>query len=153
MVRHGGRESVFDWASDDAHSVRWAAFFADCEHEVLEVTRGHRVTLTYNLYWTTYGPSFMSRHLAGLELDRLPFFHVLERLVNSAEVQARGETTERPLLFAWSPTISQARLWDSHALTRIPTRPSRPSAIFPTASRASTWSCTRHWSCSPDPLG
>ncbi|KAF4507702.1 hypothetical protein G6O67_004173 [Ophiocordyceps sinensis] len=92
VVRHGGRESVFDWASDDAHSVRWAAFFADCEHEVLEVTRGHRVTLTYNLYWTTYGPSFMSRHLAGLELDRLPFFHVLERLVNSAEVQARGAT-------------------------------------------------------------
>ncbi|KAL6064904.1 Fe2OG dioxygenase domain-containing protein [Balamuthia mandrillaris] len=31
-------------------SVKWAAFYADCEHEILPVTAGHRITLTYNLY-------------------------------------------------------------------------------------------------------
>jgi hypothetical protein len=30
--------------------IQWAAFYSDCEHEVLEVTSGHRITLTYNLY-------------------------------------------------------------------------------------------------------
>ncbi|PSN71412.1 hypothetical protein BS50DRAFT_608305 [Corynespora cassiicola Philippines] len=35
----------------DRHSssVQWAAFYSDCEHEVKEVTKGHRITLTYNL--------------------------------------------------------------------------------------------------------
>ena len=41
---------VFDWSSLDPRSITWAAFFSDCEHEVLEVTSGHRVTLTYNLF-------------------------------------------------------------------------------------------------------
>ena len=40
----------FDWANADPHCIHWAAFYGDCEHEVLEVTSGHRVTLTYNLF-------------------------------------------------------------------------------------------------------
>ena len=32
-------------------SVAYVAFFSDVEHEVLPVTSGHRVTITYNLYW------------------------------------------------------------------------------------------------------
>lgn len=31
-------------------SLRWAAFYTDVEHELLPVTAGHRLTLTYNLY-------------------------------------------------------------------------------------------------------
>ncbi|KAJ2904300.1 hypothetical protein MKZ38_008359 [Zalerion maritima] len=30
--------------------IRWVAFYSDCEHEVLPVVAGHRVTLTYKLY-------------------------------------------------------------------------------------------------------
>ena len=33
-----------------ADKIEWAAFYSDCEHEVMEVQSGHRVTLTYNLY-------------------------------------------------------------------------------------------------------
>ena len=32
--------------------THWAAFFSDLEHEVLLVTSGYRVTLTYNLYYS-----------------------------------------------------------------------------------------------------
>ena len=32
--------------------THWAAFFSDVEHEVLPVTSGYRVTLTYNLYYS-----------------------------------------------------------------------------------------------------
>ena len=27
--------------------IKWAAFYSDVEHEILPVTEGHRVTLTY----------------------------------------------------------------------------------------------------------
>ncbi|WIA37493.1 hypothetical protein OEZ86_014407 [Tetradesmus obliquus] len=43
---------TYDWsASADAapQGLQWAAFYADTEHEVLPVTEGHRMTLTYNL--------------------------------------------------------------------------------------------------------
>lgn len=59
MLRHQGREQVFDWSGDKKgrNAIQWAAFYSDCEHEVLEVTSGHRVTLTYNLYATCWANS------------------------------------------------------------------------------------------------
>ncbi|TGO13033.1 hypothetical protein BTUL_0078g00420 [Botrytis tulipae] len=48
-VTHRGSDTFFDWGNK-SDSIQWAAFYSDCEHEVLEVTSGHRVTLTYNLY-------------------------------------------------------------------------------------------------------
>jgi hypothetical protein len=64
-VRHRGQEVLFDWSSKKPGSIQWAAFFSDCEHEVLEAMEGHRITLTYNLYWTSYGPSLMAAHLGA----------------------------------------------------------------------------------------
>jgi hypothetical protein len=49
-ISHKGVEKVWDWSSQKAESISWAAFYSDCEHEVHEVQSGHRVTLTYNLY-------------------------------------------------------------------------------------------------------
>jgi hypothetical protein len=51
-IRHGGREVQCDW-SGEAKEIQWAAFYSDCEHEVLPVTDGYRLTLTYNLYYGT----------------------------------------------------------------------------------------------------
>lgn len=57
VVRNAGQEVTFDWSMSnrnrfDEPSVNWAAFYSDCEHEVLPVATGYRVTLTYNLYVT-----------------------------------------------------------------------------------------------------
>ena len=49
-ISHKGIESLWDWSNDGTDKIEWAAFYSDCEHEVLEVQTGHRVTLTYNLY-------------------------------------------------------------------------------------------------------
>lgn len=51
-VRHQGRSMKFDWSMPETArpEIQWAAFYSDCEHEVMEVTSGHRITLTYNLY-------------------------------------------------------------------------------------------------------
>ena len=54
VTRHKGEEKVFDWSSspeDPLNVVCWAAFFSDVEHEILPVTSGHCLTLTYNLYF------------------------------------------------------------------------------------------------------
>jgi hypothetical protein len=54
VLRHKGREWKFDaktlTASQSSTSLAYVAFYSDIEHEVLKVTSGRRVTVTYNLY-------------------------------------------------------------------------------------------------------
>ena len=53
-LRHKGREWKFDanslTALQSSPSLAYVAFYSDIEHEVLKVTSGRRVTITYNLY-------------------------------------------------------------------------------------------------------
>ena len=49
-MAHQGQETICDWSAEKGEAIKWAAFYSDCEHEVLEVISGHRITLTYNLY-------------------------------------------------------------------------------------------------------
>jgi hypothetical protein len=55
LVRHRGTEWTFDSAAElsaaPPSSIGYAAFFSDVEHEVAPVLSGHRITLTYNLYF------------------------------------------------------------------------------------------------------
>ena len=52
VVRHQHREVKLDLANDDPSELTFAAFYADCVHEVLPVTAGCRATLIYNLIRT-----------------------------------------------------------------------------------------------------
>ena len=49
LLRHAGREVAVDLSSAEVSEVRFAAFYADCEHEVRPITAGHRVCLVFNL--------------------------------------------------------------------------------------------------------
>jgi hypothetical protein len=49
LVRHGGREVRLDLRCEDPSEAAFAAFYADCVHEVLPITAGCRLTLVYNL--------------------------------------------------------------------------------------------------------
>lgn len=49
IVRHASREATIDLSGAEVSELTFAAFYADCEHEVLPVTQGHRVCLVYNL--------------------------------------------------------------------------------------------------------
>lgn len=45
-----GKEEIADFANTDpSHSLNYAAFYADCDHEVRPLTSGHRICLVYNL--------------------------------------------------------------------------------------------------------
>ncbi len=49
VVRHQEREVKLDLANDNPSELTFAAFYADCVHEVLPITAGCRATLVYHL--------------------------------------------------------------------------------------------------------
>ena len=49
VIRHREREARLDLRCADVSELTWAAFYADCVHEVLPVTSGCRLVLVYNL--------------------------------------------------------------------------------------------------------
>lgn len=49
LIRHQGREVCLALSSEDAAEVAFAAFYADCWHEVRPITAGCRLALIYNL--------------------------------------------------------------------------------------------------------
>ncbi len=52
VVRHQQEAVTLDLHCEDAAEIGYAAFYADCVHEVLPVTQGCRLTLIYNLIRT-----------------------------------------------------------------------------------------------------
>jgi len=49
VVRHAGQEARLSLRCTDPAEAAFAAFYADCVHEVLPITQGFRLTLVYNL--------------------------------------------------------------------------------------------------------
>ena len=49
IVRHRERETVIDMRGNEPSEIVWAAFYADCEHEIRPVLDGNRIVLVYNL--------------------------------------------------------------------------------------------------------
>lgn len=55
ILRHGDKEFDYDYSTElgkervegDRGIVGWIAFYSDVDHEVLPVSEGYRVTLTY----------------------------------------------------------------------------------------------------------
>lgn len=56
IVRHKAHEVRLDLRRDEPSEVAFAAFYADCRHEVQPIASGHRLALVYNLIRTDGGP-------------------------------------------------------------------------------------------------
>ena len=52
VVKHQQEQVKLDLGCDDPSEIAFAAFYADCVHEVLPITQGCRLTLIYNLLRT-----------------------------------------------------------------------------------------------------
>ena len=98
VLRHKGREWKFDanalTSLQSTPSLAYVAFYSDIEHEVLKVTDGSRVTLTYNLYLVPHGS--ISR-VTGPPVKPTPrsatnFRARLHRLLQSPEFMPKGGT-------------------------------------------------------------
>ena len=50
IVRHDGEEQVLDFGGPQSpYRTNFTAFYADCQHEIRPLRRGHRLCLVYNL--------------------------------------------------------------------------------------------------------
>ena len=73
VVRHRGREVRLDLRRDEPSEAAFAAFYADCVHEVLPVT-GCRLTLIYNLLRKGKGPKLEPPSYEGEQARALALF-------------------------------------------------------------------------------
>ncbi|KAF2795417.1 hypothetical protein K505DRAFT_382401 [Melanomma pulvis-pyrius CBS 109.77] len=94
IVRHAEHSVTFDWGASGSGekvntSAQWAAFYSDCEHEVLEVTEGHRITLTYNLYYTL-GVGDLAGNSPAMDVKSLPLYKKIYEALADAEFMADG---------------------------------------------------------------
>jgi hypothetical protein len=53
IVRHKNKEATIDLSGAEGSELKFGAFYADCEHEVLPITKGYRICLVYNLVQKT----------------------------------------------------------------------------------------------------
>ena len=94
-IRHQGLEFAHDWSSSssseagDTPAVQWAALYSDCEHEVMEVTSGHRVTLTYNLFLAP-GTSLLAGQPSSLEPSTLPLALSIKAMLATSDFMTDG---------------------------------------------------------------
>ena len=86
-VKHRGETVDFPWGHTSQQSVQWAAFYGDCEHEVLEVTKGHRITLTYNLYYSSIGK--LAQSVSSPQ--HLPLFDIAREMLLQQNFMRKGE--------------------------------------------------------------
>ena len=91
VVHHKEREARLDLTNDDPSEVAFAAFYADCVHEVLPVTTGCRATLVFNLVRTAKGksPEPPSYEAEGEKIGAL-----LDRWVKGAAPRSSREAAE-----------------------------------------------------------
>jgi hypothetical protein len=102
VVRHKGREVKLDLASDESSELAFAAFYADCVHEVLQVTAGCRATLIYNLMRKGKGGALKP---PSYEKETARAKAMLEEWVKG-KISPEGGTPEKvvyPLEHAYSP--------------------------------------------------
>src|SRR5207247_5140252 len=89
VVRHAGREVTLDLSNADVSELAFAAFYADCEHEIKPVTQGARVCLTYNLLQRKTGKKTrtITAPLYDAEVDRAAA--ILEKTFKDADAPAK----------------------------------------------------------------
>jgi hypothetical protein len=91
VVRHQGHSTIFDW-SGSATDVQWAAFYSDCEHEVLEMTSGHRITLTYNLF-VRHGLGEIAGRSEALDAQQLPVYKEVKDVLANPGFMPDGKSS------------------------------------------------------------
>ena len=109
-VRNAGNEVVFDWSksanTDTTPCIKWAAFYSDCQHEVLQVTSGHRITLTYNLF-VTRGHGHLAGAATALDATTLPLYKTIQTALEKQDFFRKGHVIAVWLTHAYAHSAKQ----------------------------------------------
>lgn len=104
---HQTNTVTFDWSASSSTgqtpSIKWAAFYSDCSHEIQVVTTGHRVTLTYSLY-ASRGSGFLAGKKHSMDATRLPTYQPLINPLRSRTFTSDGEYVAIGLAHAYPHT-------------------------------------------------
>ena len=117
-VAHQGQERVFDWCQESTNAIQWAAFYSDCEHEVLEVKRGHRITLTYNLYAQERVGALLRQNTA-IDTRHFDVYAHVADAIKSADFLPEGGKLDFFCQHAYAHTSNSHRGRLSHALKGV----------------------------------
>jgi predicted 2-oxoglutarate/Fe(II)-dependent dioxygenase YbiX len=128
VVRHKSEEVKLDLAGDEPSEMAFAAFYADCVHEVLPVTAGCRATLIYNLVRQGKGavpkpPSYERETARAVAL--------LKAWVKSKAAPSSGEPEKviYPLEHAYTPAeLDFAKLKGADAAAAVLLQSAAPQA-------------------------
>ncbi|HEX8199508.1 MAG TPA: 2OG-Fe(II) oxygenase [Isosphaeraceae bacterium] len=130
VVRHEGQEQAIDFRSGDGSPfhIHFAAFYADCEHEVRPLRKGYRLGLVYNLT--------LAKSKKGITAPR-------NTSSRSARSCAPGRRTTRSGSSPSRSTISTPRAGSPGMRSRAPIAPRRRCSWTPRGRRAATptWRC------------
>ncbi|KAI8849220.1 hypothetical protein BC829DRAFT_351266, partial [Chytridium lagenaria] len=90
VVRRGEQSHSIDWANQDpaSSSLKWAAFYSDVEHEIHEITSGHRITLTYNIH--RLEPAELLHKVHTVDIKSLPMFRMFENALSDPTFAPNG---------------------------------------------------------------
>ncbi|KAF1934873.1 hypothetical protein EJ02DRAFT_159074 [Clathrospora elynae] len=88
VVRHQGHATTFSWTGS-TKDIQWAAFYSDCEYQFLEVTSGHRITLTYNLF-VRRGLGELAGHAEALDVHQLPLYQEVKAAIANPAFMVEG---------------------------------------------------------------
>ena len=97
VIKHVGREVVLDPRPEEPSEIGFAAFYADCVHEVRPVKTGCRLTLVYNLRFVD------KRHPLKAPDYRAEHRRVVELLRNWASAEDEPDKLILPLEHAYTP--------------------------------------------------
>lgn len=108
VIRHQQDEVKLELGCQESTEIAFAAFYADCVHEVLPVTDGCRLTLVYNLIRTNKKmplPTLPDYQLVQQEMTAL-----LNIWVQDLEQRTAEETTPEKLIYLLKHAYSIAEL-------------------------------------------
>lgn len=80
-----GNEEKYYGRGGKPGDLEWTAFLADCDHEVETVQRGVRLTISYNVFLRTFGPSPTPSQSLMLPSDR--FLDLISPILNLSRGQ------------------------------------------------------------------
>ncbi|MCJ1357409.1 MAG: hypothetical protein MMC33_007405, partial [Icmadophila ericetorum] len=90
-VTYEDQEIYYDWAKGDPSTIDWVAFCSNCTHQVPEITKGYRVTLTYNLYFSQPLGS-ISQPFASTDARGFPLYEGTKHLLENPPFMEQGGT-------------------------------------------------------------
>ena len=105
IVRHKDREARLDLRGEEQSDVAFAAFYADCVHEVLPVTKGYRLVLVYNL--VRRGAGRLPK-VPSYEAEQEAVASLLKRWVDA--LHSPGETEPEKLICTMEHAYTPAEL-------------------------------------------